>query len=187
MSTWAAFRKNWIKPEVYPLIGSMVAAFGVCSFALASKISQPGMTFNKAARKGGIEMQLEGIDEVKPMWSGMKEYSSSIFEKSHDILENKRQPAAPVTVKVLADAADIAEEEEDTAEVSIIKEAAEVPAAVDTTVESVGASSAAVNASVSSEVEEKSSGMDEALEAKAKEVLAGLKSLESEPAKAAAA
>ncbi len=93
--SWAHFRKVWIKPEVYPLIGSMVAAIGVCGAALANKISQPGMTFSKAARAGGIHAQLEGIDEVRPMWSGSKKYSASIFSSSHEIMENKLTAPAP--------------------------------------------------------------------------------------------
>lgn len=113
-SGWAAFRKTWIKPEVYPLIGSMAAALGVCGVALANKISQPGMTFSKSARAAGIEAQLEGIDEVKPMWSSFKHYSASIFEKSHHIMDNKRQGSPHLSVPVLAEAAEDDEELEDT-------------------------------------------------------------------------
>lgn len=99
---WAQFRKTWIKPEVYPLIGSMVVALGVCGTALANKISQPGLTFSKSARKGGIHAQLEGIDEVRPMWSGSKNYSSSIFTESKEIQDTNRKVFSPA----LAEAAD---------------------------------------------------------------------------------
>eukprot|EP00171_Calliarthron_tuberculosum_P016383 IDg16383t1 len=100
---WAHFRKTWIKPEVYPLIGSMVVALGVCGSALVNKISQPGLTFSKAARKGGIQAQLEGIDEVKPMWSGSKNYSASIFNDSKQIQETNRKPFAPALAESAGD------------------------------------------------------------------------------------
>lgn len=80
------------------MIGSMGVAVGVCTYALANKISQPGMTFSRAARKGGIHAQFEGIDEVKPMWSDSKNFSESIFNKSHTIMDNKRA-APPVIVE----------------------------------------------------------------------------------------
>lgn len=114
---WAHFRKVWIKPEVYPLIGSMVVAVGVCGAALTNKISQPGLIFSKSARKAGIQAQLEGIDEVKPLWSSSINYSSSIFDNSTEIRDNNRQPSVTTLAESAAEVLQVAEEAvEDAAE-----------------------------------------------------------------------
>lgn len=140
------------------MIGSMGVAIGVCTYALANKISQPGMTFSKAARKGGIHAQYEGVDEVKPMWSNSKKWSESIFEKSNTITENKR--AAP-PVPLQSKAEDVVE---------IIKEApaAEEPAAAESAVDVVVA--AVEEAVVDSSAEDKLLEKGAALAAELKQI-----------------
>ena len=86
-----SFREIWLKPEVWPLIGSIGIAIGVCGAQMANKISQPGMTFSKSARKGGIFAQFEDIDEVKPaLDTFFKSKSYSIFGSESEILDNNR-------------------------------------------------------------------------------------------------
>eukprot|EP00177_Eucheuma_denticulatum_P005094 GFKZ01009284.1.p4 GENE.GFKZ01009284.1~~GFKZ01009284.1.p4 ORF type:complete len:194 (+),score=50.49 GFKZ01009284.1:229-810(+) len=87
---WAAFRKTWLKPEVYPLIGSMAAALGVCGAAILNKVTDPTVTWNKSKRGAGAESQLDGVDEVVPMWNGAKGSSVRIFGTENPIMENKR-------------------------------------------------------------------------------------------------
>ncbi len=111
MSSWAQFRKTWVKPEVYPLIGSMVAALGVCGASIVNKLSQPTLTFNKSARKGGIFEQFEGIDEVTPgMANWSKSKSQSIFDSSTEIIQNKHEHLVVPTIEVVDDAEEATEE-----------------------------------------------------------------------------
>lgn len=140
MSGWAQFRKQWIKPEVYPLIGSMVFAIGVCGASLANKISQPTLTFSKSARKGGIFTQFEGVDEVTPgMATWSKSKSHSIFDSSYEILENKKEhwevPKIEVIVEEVEEAAEEAIAAIEEAVSDVIEDAGEVVAAVKEAVE----------------------------------------------------
>lgn len=89
-SNWTQFRKIWLKPEVYPLIGSMVAALGVCGAAMLNKATDPTVTWNKQKRSDGAPAQIEDVDEVVPMWASAKGSSIRIFGKENPIMQNKK-------------------------------------------------------------------------------------------------
>lgn len=115
-SGWAYFRKHWIKPEVYPLIGSMAAALGVCGTVMLSKARDPTIGWNKSKRKSDL---YQDVEEVVPLWSTAKNNSTRIFGSSREIMETKKsftELPDPVTVKI--GDADEEEEEEDEAPAS---------------------------------------------------------------------
>lgn len=102
-SNWAYFRKHWIKPEVYPLIGSMAAALGVCGAAMLNKVRDPSVTWNKTKRGAGLVEQLDGVDEIVPMWSSSKNSSIRIFGGENPVRDMKTQHTAlpePITIVV---------------------------------------------------------------------------------------
>lgn len=90
-SRWAHFRKVWLRPEVYPLIGAMGAALGVMTASLINKASSPAIAWNKSKRgTGGI---YDDIEEVVPLWASASRNSTSIFTSDSRLQEtNKRAP-----------------------------------------------------------------------------------------------
>jgi len=51
----AAFYKTWVRPEVYPLVGTMVVAVGLCGFQITrSFMSNPDVRVSKADRSVGV-------------------------------------------------------------------------------------------------------------------------------------
>lgn len=112
---WAHFRKVWLKPEVYPLIGSMVVAIGVCTTALVNKARDPSVIWEKSKRKGQTEV-FDGVDEVVPLWSSSKKNSSRIFASENAIMEAKKthtELPPPVTVTLAAEEDDDEPEDEE--------------------------------------------------------------------------
>lgn len=89
-SAWATFRKHWVRPEIYPLVGSLVGALGIGGYALFNKATDPTIPWNKVKRGQSIDAQLEGIEEVIPMWSTSSMRSIRIFTSANDIRDNKR-------------------------------------------------------------------------------------------------
>lgn len=89
-SGWASFRKHWVRPEIYPLVGSLAVALGVGTYALLNKALDPTIPWNKTKRTSSLHAQLEGIEEVIPVWnvSGMR--STRVFTSANDIRDNKR-------------------------------------------------------------------------------------------------
>lgn len=117
MSSWAYFRKHWIKPEVYPLIGAMGAALGVCAVALINKARDPTCTWSKSKRKGEVDV-FSTMDEVVPLWSSSKTGSTSIFGKDTSIRASKfmhTESPPPVTVRIGEEEAEEEAEEESAA------------------------------------------------------------------------
>lgn len=91
----------------------MAAALGVCGAAMLNKVRDPSVTWNKGKRGTGIEQQLEGVDEIVPLWSSSKGSSIRIFGSENPIMENKVQYTAlpePITVRI----GEEEEEEEET-------------------------------------------------------------------------
>lgn len=76
---------------------------GVCGAALINKASDPSVTWNKSKRISGVEAQLEGVDEVVPMWSSSKSSSTRIFGKENPILDSKKHTVGPISVTVAAE------------------------------------------------------------------------------------
>lgn len=169
MSSWAAFRKTWIKPEVYPLIGSMAAAVLVCGAAMTNKIRDPTVTWNKSKRAGGTSAVIEDIDEVVPMWSRAKNSSTEIFSKATYVMDSKHIVSTDgqtftVTVGEPEEEPEEAPEEEESAEevetpvaaaLEVVDEAAEtINAAVDAAIESAAAAVAETKGTAASSVAE---------------------------------
>ncbi|CAN8071635.1 unnamed protein product [Agarophyton chilense] len=110
-SGWAHFRKVWLKPEVYPLVGAMGAALGVMAVALVNKARSPNVAWNKSKRGSGT--LYDDIDEVVPLWNDSKNNSTSIFQASSGIRDSKRQGRSDLGSFVIKAAADEEEEEEE--------------------------------------------------------------------------
>lgn len=123
MSNWAHFRKHWIKPEVYPLLGAMGAALGVCAAALINKARDPTIGWNKSKRSEGQDALLEGVDEVVPLWSKSSKNSTRIFGHDKSIVESKFKHTTIPEIAVVK--AEEAEEEEEEEADSIAEEVAE--------------------------------------------------------------
>lgn len=127
MSNWAYFRKHWIRPEVYPLIGAMAAALGVCSAAIINKVRDPGVGWNKAKRKGGD--LLDDVEEIVPLWSSSKHNSARIFGSDKTIMDSKFQNVTgplSFTVKIGAAEEEEEEEQEETPVETVLEAVAEV-------------------------------------------------------------
>lgn len=148
-SGWATFRQRWLKPEVYPLIGAMAAAIGVCSAALINKARDPSVTWNKAKRTGGD--LIDADEENLPMWHYAKNNSARIFSRENVITDyhkiNTELPP-PITVKI-GEAEEPAEEED---EQPADESPAEVQAPEGETAESGVSSDAEVAAEVAAPV-----------------------------------
>ena len=115
MSNWAYFRKHWIKPEVYPLLGAMGAALGVCAAALINKARDPTVGWNKSKRGEGQSALLEGIDEVVPLWSKSSENSTRIFGHDQTIRESKYTHTTIPEITIIKPTEEEEEEEEEVA------------------------------------------------------------------------
>lgn len=145
MSNWAHFRKHWIKPEVYPLLGAMGAALGVCAAALINKARDPTVGWNKSKRGEGQDALLEGIDEVVPLWSTSSKNSTRIFGHDKSIIESKfKHTTLPEVVIVKAEESEEEEEadsvpeevaEELTVAVPIVEIIDEAPEKIEAAVE----------------------------------------------------
>lgn len=121
----------------------MAAALGVCTVALTNKARDPSVTWSKKARAGGIEAQLEGVDEVKPLWSSARRFSNSIFTADRRIIEAKERLSEIYPV-IIAQA--VAEDE--TAEEEVEEEVGE---AVEEEAEEIASALAEVTAAVEEE------------------------------------
>lgn len=155
-SGWAYYRKYWIKPEVYPLIGSMAAALGVCGAALLNKARDPSVTWNKTKRSGGVEAQLENVDEIVPMWSYSKESAIRIFGKKegNPILANKKDfISGPISVTIAAADAENAEEDAEVESETEPESAAPEPVESKPVPEVIDEDAAAINAAVDAAME----------------------------------
>lgn len=149
-SNWASFRKVWLKPEVYPLIGSMVVAVGVCTTALVNKARDPSVTWNKSKRSEGIEAQLDGVDEIVPLWSSAKSSSIRIFGGGNPIMDNKiehRSTSLSVTVPVEGG------DEEEKEEEQVVEEVSEEHPVLEAVTELVDETAETINAAVDAAIE----------------------------------
>lgn len=117
-SAWANFRKHWVRPEIYPLIGSLVGALGIGGYALFNKATDPTIPWNKVKRGQSIDSQLEGIEEILPMWSTSRMGSIRVFTSANDIRDNKHayNDFQDTFVVKVGDAEEEEEEEEEESE-----------------------------------------------------------------------
>lgn len=114
MSSWASFRKTWIRPEVYPLLGAMGAAIGICGLSLYNKTRDSIITWDKSKR--GNEEYFGTVDEFVPFGNRFKSGSARIFGSENVAYESQSWAHAeqPQTFTVRIGDSEEDEEEEDT-------------------------------------------------------------------------
>lgn len=92
MSVWQHFRKKWLLPEVYPLIGAMSVATGLATFAIFNKTNDSIVTWSKKKRTSPD--YLDNIDTFVPTGSIFKSSSSRIFGSENVIYDSNNKGIA---------------------------------------------------------------------------------------------
>lgn len=92
MSAWNTFRKVWLLPEVYPLIGAMGVATGLAGFAIYNKANDSIVTWNKNKRTNAD--YFDNIDEYVPVGAVFKSNSSRIFSSENVIYASNNRGIA---------------------------------------------------------------------------------------------
>lgn len=129
----------------------MAAAVGVCTAALLNKARDPSVTWNKTKRGGGIEAQLEGVDEIVPMWSSSKSSSTRIFGGGNPIMDSKiEHRSIPLSVTVPVEGGDEEEKEEEQVAGEVSEEQPVLEAVTELLDETAETINAAVDAAIES-------------------------------------
>lgn len=117
MAAWSHFRNTWLKPEVYPLVGAMTAALGVCGYAIFNKTRCTTVAWNKNRRI--TDANLTAKDEVVPVLTAVRGKSTSIFESDRAIFEAQynKVEEAPMKFTIRVGGEEEEEEEEPSKEV----------------------------------------------------------------------
>ncbi|KAI0565966.1 hypothetical protein FGB62_13g148 [Gracilaria domingensis] len=153
-SGWAHFRKVWLKPEVYPLIGAMAAALGVMTASLINKARHPTVAWNKGRR--GTGSLVDDVDEVVPLWSDSKKNSTSIFGADSSIIDSKalgKDDLGTYVVKAAAEEEEEEEEADEQPEAPPAEPAAEEVPVVQPILDVIDESAEAINAAVDAAIE----------------------------------
>lgn len=159
-SGWAHFRKTWLKPEVYPLIGAMAAALGAMSAALINKARSPNVAWDKSKRTtGGI---FDDVEEIVPLWNSSKKNSTGIFTSDSGIQDSKKIITEDLGTFVIKTAEEEPEEEEEEEQIPepIVETSAveqEEPAVVQPAFDIIDESAEAINAAVDAAIQTASS------------------------------
>lgn len=122
MSSWAYFRKTWLKPEVYPLIGAMGAALGICGLSIYNKTRDTIITWDKSKR-GNMDY-LGTVDEFVPFGNSIKSGSARIFGSENVAYESQSWAHAEKPQTFTVRIGDAEEEEEAEAQVEEVAETA---------------------------------------------------------------
>jgi len=118
LSKWANFKRYYVRPEIYPLVGAVGTAVGLFFFFGAHKAAaDPTITWDKdmrhAGKGGGVGRDPEAVlaDDVRPevmdaaqlaadegawggkLWSSAVRRSTGIFTKTDNAISaSNRQP-----------------------------------------------------------------------------------------------
>lgn len=114
MSSWSQFRKVWLLPEVYPLIGAVSIAVGAGVLTIANKIRLDPFCMTNRRRRSDFVGTVESVEHAPIFGERMKTGTTRMFGLSENemLRINAKHPGGPITAVIRAPEEDVQKDEE---------------------------------------------------------------------------
>lgn len=99
MSAWHAFRQNWLKPDIYPLIAIMASALSLGTVSFIHTARNPAVHWDSTSRRRGVQ-PFHAVEHT-PYIARFKNTPSTIFDKDNAIWDTLALTPPPPAVFVV--------------------------------------------------------------------------------------